>query len=394
MSGRTEGVDTVGALSLVPSFGFCTGSANERAIGGYSLEAAATSDVGRSQVVDGAVVETNGTAITGILGLQTFDADGFTMVVVDAWVTNRRVHYLALGGDSITNAKASHFTMANALGNQAVTGVGFQPDLVILAGRRSTSDANVWTAGSSFTIGAARSSTQRAVLANAIVDAAATTDTARYCNDIECYTTNPQGGGSTLDRADFVSMDADGFTVNWLEAGAANRVHYLAIKGGNFLVGSLLTSTTLGATISETGFGFAPSAVLMVSHGTSESVQDTKQTHFMLSVGAATGMAERVACALRDEDLVATENCASAVEYDEVYANLNTATDTIDGLMDLQSMDADGFTAVMDDADPAQSFVWYVAFGPAEAAVGQPTQHRTQGVPTGSGRRDRPGGWN
>lgn len=28
------------------------------------------------------------------------------------------------------------------------------------------------------------------------------------------------------------------------------------------------------------------------------------------------------------------------------------------------------------------------------APAGQPTQHRTQGIPTGSGRRDRPGGWN
>ena len=27
-------------------------------------------------------------------------------------------------------------------------------------------------------------------------------------------------------------------------------------------------------------------------------------------------------------------------------------------------------------------------------AVGQPTQHRTQGIPTGSGSRDRPGKWN
>jgi hypothetical protein len=34
--------------------------------------------------------------------------------------------------------------------------------------------------------------------------------------------------------------------------------------------------------------------------------------------------------------------------------------------MDIQSIDADGFTCIMDDADPSQSFVGDMAFGPAE----------------------------
>ena len=40
------------------------------------------------------------------------------------------------------------------------------------------------------------------------------------------------------------------------------------------------------------------------------------------------------------------------------------------GLMDIQSMDSGGFTAIMDDADPSQTFVFYFAIG--DAAVGNP----------------------
>lgn len=38
--------------------------------------------------------------------------------------------------------------------------------------------------------------------------------------------------------------------------------------------------------------------------------------------------------------------------------------------MDIQSMDSGGFTAIMDDADPSQTFVFYFAIG--DAAVGNP----------------------
>jgi len=43
----------------------------------------------------------------------------------------------------------------------------------------------------------------------------------------------------------------------------------------------------------------------------------------------------------------------------------------------------------------AQSRSRFVFPGPfVPPPPGQPVQVRTQGIPTGSGRRDRPGGWN
>lgn len=368
MSGRTEAVDTVGALTILPSFGFAASSNAEYCISGYSADAVAASDTARRKNVDSFICEIDAAgANVGSLGLQSFDADGFTAVVVTAFTVSRRIHYLALGGDSITNVKQGEFVMPNVLGNGDITGVGFQPDCVLMIHRRATGAGSGSGLGLSLTIGAASSSSQRAVVGIRSVDAGVTMDADSYALDVECLMTNPQGGGAPLDRYDFVGFIADGFTLNCLEVGAANRVGYLALKGGNYRVDSLLTSTTGGATIQETGFGFKPAGVLFLSHCMAETVQDSNSAHLRLSIGAATGPTERTACAVRDEDAVADSNCAAAVEFDECYANINTSTDTIDGLMDLDSMDADGFTTIMDDGDPAAAFVWYVAFGPAAA---------------------------
>jgi hypothetical protein len=79
--------------------------------------------------------------------------------------------------------------------------------------------------------------------------------------------------------------------------------------------------------------------------------------------------------AVIDED--ATANCenASAVEHDQVYANLSTAS-ALEGSMGVNSLDADGFTFQMGDADPSGAFVWYLAFGDTPAAGGASPRRR------------------
>jgi len=64
--------------------------------------------------------------------LQSVDATNFTL----NWTTNDStgyvVHFIAIGGSRIS-AKVLGWTMATATGNQAVTGIGFRPDVVIAA---------------------------------------------------------------------------------------------------------------------------------------------------------------------------------------------------------------------------------------------------------------------
>jgi hypothetical protein len=64
----------------------------------------------------------------------SFDDDGFTL----NWTTNNAsayyIHYLALAGDDLTDVNLVEWTMTTAAGQQAVTGVGFQPDCVLHLG--------------------------------------------------------------------------------------------------------------------------------------------------------------------------------------------------------------------------------------------------------------------
>jgi hypothetical protein len=83
-----------------------------------------------------------------------------------------------------------------------------------------------------------------------------------------------------------------------------------------------------------------------------------------MSIGAFSSLTDRGAQSGLDENGKADSETTTIIEFDEVYANIATDS-TIAGLMDVKSVDSDGFTMIMDDADPSQAFVWYIAFGPA-----------------------------
>ena len=142
----------------------------------------------------------------------------------------------------------------------------------------------------------------------------------------------------------------------------------LCLKGGQFKVGDILSQTTTDNT-AETGVGFQPKALIFASHNKTESTADTPQDHDERTVGFATSATSRNCVGIMDKDNEGTMDVAHAIHTDQCYSNQSTAaTIAVEGLMDLVSMDSDGFTFVMDDADPAQAFAWYLAVGNSAAA--------------------------
>lgn len=118
---------------------------------------------------------------------------------------------------------------------QSITGVGFQPDLVLLKNISTTNHAHFRITG----MGANKSVPVRA-------DAAASTDCLK-------------------------SLDSDGFTVgnNAAVDGSGNTIHYIAVKdngAGDFNVGIYTGDATDGKAI--TGVGFQPNFVLIKSDST------------------------------------------------------------------------------------------------------------------------------
>jgi hypothetical protein len=292
---------------------------------------------------------------------------GFRIIIDTVFGHNLRVSYLALGGDSITNSITENIlSEAIPSANWDIITTGFQPDFLLIIGGFDYSD----TIGveSALCIGAAVSASSRWLVGGSARDAQATAVAKSYALDIEALSFVLQG--DLHDRHDFVQFLSNGFRMNCIEATGNRYCVYLALKGGNYAVGSLLTRTD-GNDIVVSGLASRPAAVLLASHCQTESTQDTVQANDRLSVGAFTSVSERVAQAIHDVDAGTDSVVATAVEYDEAYINLDS-TGAVQGLMDVKSVDATGFTMVMDDTDPSAAFVGYIAFGPSAQTPDDP----------------------
>lgn len=287
--------------------------------------------------------------------LVSMDADGFTV----NWTTalSVLVGYIALGGADLTNVKVGSFNLATGTGTQAVTGVGFQPDCVLMAqGRADTTEGN--TDYTSALLGVGTSSSAQWGVSCFDTNAADTTNNVRgqrTDNIIPRVT-------STLAYAPLASLsslDSDGFTINKSVApAAAILTPYIALKGGQFKVGSLTQPTTTG-TQSITGVGFQPAAVLFAGAGmaASTSVQD----HLRFALGAST-VTDELCAANTATDNVATTECARRL-FGKAISFISGGTPTVDSEADMTAVGSDGFTLDWTTADATAREVLYLAMG-------------------------------
>ena len=104
------------------------------------------------------------TVLTAAADLVTLDSDGFTFNLTTAPGTGIFMGYLALGGTDIANVATGVFNERTGTGSQAVTGVGFQPDAILLFHSFSEADLPTDSGDGSLQIGFGESSTKRATV--------------------------------------------------------------------------------------------------------------------------------------------------------------------------------------------------------------------------------------
>lgn len=369
-SGDTSSSDAVAGGSHRRGMGFAVSSSDRRCISAMSEDAGASSVTYSIQRIDKCIsILADGIGTQdGEADLSTMLATGFRIVIDDQFTAAYRIHYMALGGADLTDAETGIFDESGSTGNRDITSVSFQPDCVLFISSNSPSASSAGNADSGTMIGFATSSSERGVVLGVSNSGSSTMNTRAYSYSGECIARPASNILSIITRVDFVSFLSNGFRLNGLEeGGGSSRTHYLALKGGNYKVGNLLTRTD-GNDITESGFGFTPTGVLFLSHCKAESTQDTWDDDDEISIGAASATDERAAIGNIDEDNTANAEVALGQQHDGVYLNIAT-DDTAEGIMDLKSLDADGLTCVMDDADASAAIVHYLAFGPA-AAVG------------------------
>jgi hypothetical protein len=330
------------STDAVVGFGVGISSSDRRNAGDYSTSGVTTSSHNAWNQSSWVIYGPGGVPRADFVSM---DSDGFTV----SWTSSSAmtVQYLALGGSALTNFKTGAAAAKTSTGNQAYTGIGFQPTcLITWAGKFSTDPLDQSTSGAAM-FGAATSSTSRGMI------------TWRSQNNV-----NPQGAKhrqstqrvvsttTVFTEADFVSFDSDGFTLNYTTAGgSADVFYYLALRGPQFKVSNFNQATSTGNQ-ALTGAGFQPKAALMFSNGDTSANNDAVQANSRMSVGWATGTSNRGSLWLGETDAVSPTVASRNYDSTKLIKMMTEGgTPTVNAAADHVSFDSDGETINWTTAD-------------------------------------------
>lgn len=348
------------------TLGFTTGPTNSFAVAATSEDAIATSNTGRRMAAK-AITNSNtgGSAAEYEADLASFDADGFTLNWTLNAPRNPVINYLALGGSDITGAKVVNWTTPTAVGNKAVIGAGFSPDLVL-----HTSAGDLTALGSAVqaytNLGIMNKHGQQWANGAAMEDARSPANTGRGQQTDACIAIANTDGTAFQQQAHFVSMDADGFTTNFSNiASVASQVISLCLKGVSSKIGAFAKTTAAApAAQSITRTGFTPKAVLFSDQRFAAS--GIPQINAFWGVGAYDGISQRSATSI-DADAVNPTLVDSIFYSDAVigpggHSNSVPITTTKGAAA---SLDTDGFSLSFNPNEAVDTEILYLAIGDA-----------------------------
>lgn len=300
--------------------------------------------------------------------LNSLDANGFTLNYDTLTTASPKYNYLTLGGSDITNVVVGSQAADTTTGSMSVTGLGFQPDIVFLWITLQTA-VGQGNNNSQYGFGVMDGSGNQWTMAGKAQNAQATMNTSRMFYNTKCLAMPSTTTNAVVWDASFTSMDSGGFTINIdTTDGSAFLIGYMAIKGGQWYVGTDTQKTSTG-TKSTTGAGFTPDGVIF------GSVCDTQTTgtadHYRMSFGSSTGASNNTALFAGDSDATANAVASTIMRANKclVMGTENGATPTTDAEAVMSSLDSGGFTLDWTTADATARVFGYVAYG-ANAGAG------------------------
>lgn len=340
------------------AWGMTTGAAESYSTSFATQYGVATSNRSKRAAAKAITIIQYGESLLAEADLTSFDADGFTL----NWSTNsggtQIIHYLALGGSDITGQKVLTLTSPTLTGNKSYTGVGFKPDSLILAGPSSTSALPFSTTASDLKLSFIAGGGSVSSLNVGGPDASGVSDTYRVIKTASS-TIRTNTSFTTSEESTFVSMDTDGFTLNYSTAGTADIFGCLALKGVRNKVGSFTSTGTI------TGVGFAPNAVLFSS---TQRANTNITGNAQLVVGATTGASENQSVALVDDShdsgLGETTDAAGVDSTTRCLTRLTTGPTALSFYATLASFDSDGYTLTWTPS-VVGDIITYLALGSA-----------------------------
>lgn len=367
--GRTDATDANGRASIRAGYGFAVSTSSRACIATTSADAVNPSDTSRCARND-AIVATISSAgsVNGLLDINSLGADTVQFIVDQQFASDLKVFVKAFAGTDITNASIASFFAGSGDFSVGHTGIYFE--FMSVSGATDV----VTSATATSILGRAIPGPVGHILGNIAIDNVATSDTGSYSHDAGEVTATLGSTSSITRRTVFNAPTATGFNTTWFETGGSLK-YYALVLNGTFRVSMGTSATSTGASLSAFDSGFVPSASAFWSHCKGESTVDTMQADSERSIGWALGQfgQTQAAMAFGDPDNVAAPTTTStAVDYNSVYVNLDTAG-AIEGEMAIRAPNtpvfSSGISVQMTDADPANNFYTWAAFGPAAAST-------------------------
>lgn len=277
-------------------------------------------------------------------------------------------------------------TSPTSTGNQSITGLAFQPKVIIFY----SSIVSALTGGYNYGFGVGTSSSARWTVG---FNAQETTNfsTSYISRNLKSnkiisipYTTAAPANAIYLE-ADLISLDSGGATINWTTVQASGfPINYIALGGTSLSVnvGTFDSGSGTGNK-SVTGIGFAPTSVFIANGigGTTEGVANTVRG----SMGVASSPSAAEALAFQHAQTGVTplwDATAGQVASQIIERPNNTAT--FQATWDFVSNDVDGFT-IHASVNAAAIRYGYIAIGGVNSVVGVFNQPGSTGNQTVSG---------
>lgn len=233
--------------------------------------------------------------------------------------------------------KVGTLTQPTSTGNQAVTGIGFQPKFILFFITNQAAIGNSVNLQKGY--GMAISSSARASISVFGTNGSTLTSYAeRYYHTSFCISLI--NVSSVVSQADFVSMDSDGFTINWTTVDSTQRiVGYIAVGGTDLsnvnILGKSLPAGTGNSAF--TGMGFKPDMLFQL---TALDASTGLNTQISSNIGFGVTPSNAHATSLNAQGVINTVSDSS--ETSDIFEAVNGTTFAVQA--SLVSMDSDGFT--------------------------------------------------
>ena len=353
-----------------PSFSFGLGLSDASTSMSMAMEAAnavSPSLSGRRMAAKAITLVNAALATLAEADISARSASSFTL----NWTTNNAsayvIHYLAIGGPQVA-AKVVTWQTPTAPGNKPVTGVGFQPEVVLHmnAGAAFLTGPPSVLANAVFGLGAMdRSGGQWSLMVGdtANLSPSATSRAQKTDSTLFTITDVPL---AISKEATFVSMDSGGFTVNFTANSSspnASQIVSLALAGLRAKAGSF--SKSVGAQPASQPIatpGFRPGAVLFSSYQAPAQTAAAGVAHARLGIGASDGL-QQGCSAMAAADNASPTNVDGIDKTSKAFMKIDNTSMTIEAEADLMSFDATGFTLSWTRNDTAATQIPFLALG-------------------------------